>query len=299
MLEFYGVRPELGFRFVHSYFRPLPEWAPLVHASEAVFTSGRRGNEHLHQVAEITYVARGLGSRVVNGRVHALQARDFHLTLPGELHRPIADRADPFRYFTLGIDLDRLPTAQIPEVVEAMAAVRPLGARVVRGGAGCERPCRGRIEELARLESGRRHRRLGIVMVQSLVTEIVVRFVEAALAGERRELEPEPVRPEIQELLTRLRERLANPPSISAMAASVGLSRGHFITTFRREVGRTPVEFMTALRIGEASRRLEYTDEPVSGIARSLGFSSARYFCAVFRKAKGCPPSAWQRRHGL
>ena len=78
--------------------------------------------------------------------------------------------------------------------------------------------------------------------------------------------------------------------------ADVGLTPSHFTVAFKREVGVTPLEYLTTLRIDEAARRLRSGNEAVTGIAMDLGFSSSQYFSLVFKQRKGCTPSEWRGR---
>lgn len=63
---------------------------------------------------------------------------------------------------------------------------------------------------------------------------------------------------------------------------------------FKKEVGLSPLEYMTSLRMKNAETLLtamwtnEYT---ISEIARMCGFEDALYFSRVFKKYYGCAPS--------
>jgi AraC family L-rhamnose operon regulatory protein RhaS len=81
------------------------------------------------------------------------------------------------------------------------------------------------------------------------------------------------------------------------MGRRAGLSASHFAEVFRRETGRTPLEYLTSARIEEATRRLlERPEASVTRIASELGFSSSQYFSTVFRRHVGCTPGEWRRR---
>ncbi len=299
MVQYYGPREDLGFRFVHSYVLPFPEWPALVHVSEASFIPGHRGHEHIHHCTEITYVISGAGERHVHGHAHRIKPCDYHVVTPGELHRSYADRQDPFRYVTIGLRTDLLPVAASAEVGLAFARIQALTGRIVPGGKGGERAFRRLIAELSQAEADPQLRPLRLMMVQTLVAEIVLRDTRCVHSGDSPQAaEPETVSPPNEALLAWMGARLGRPPGIPEMAARLGLSPGHFIATFRRELGRTPIAYLTALRIAEASRRLAGSDDAIASIAEDLGFCSSRYFSQVFRRERGCTPRAWRERHG-
>ena len=70
---------------------------------------------------------------------------------------------------------------------------------------------------------------------------------------------------------------------------------------FKKEVGVSPLEYMTNLRMKSAEMLLtamwanEYT---VSEIARMCGYDDALYFSRVFKKHFGCSPSAYAKKAG-
>ena len=68
---------------------------------------------------------------------------------------------------------------------------------------------------------------------------------------------------------------------------------------FKKEVGVSPLEYMTNLRMKSAEMLLtamwanEYT---VSEIARMCGYDDALYFSRVFKKHYGCSPSTFAKK---
>ena len=51
------------------------------------------------------------------------------------------------------------------------------------------------------------------------------------------------------------------------MAAIAGLSRHHFLRTFRRLAGMTPYRYLLRVRMARAARRLAATRDPIIAIA--------------------------------
>lgn len=83
--------------------------------------------------------------------------------------------------------------------------------------------------------------------------------------------------------------------TVDQLAAVAALSRSAFAEKFRAAYGRTPVAFVTEVRMRRAMRLLE-GGAPVFEAARSLGYASEDGFSRAFRRFSGAPPSQWRDR---
>ncbi|MBB2969922.1 AraC family transcriptional regulator [Mesorhizobium sp. RMAD-H1] len=93
-----------------------------------------------------------------------------------------------------------------------------------------------------------------------------------------------------------LRENFCNKISIAEMAAQVGISPGHFLTSFRESFGQTPHQYLLMLRLNEAEKQLRETDMPLSSIAEMMGFSSQSHMTTALKKNKFATPGEIRRR---
>jgi AraC-like DNA-binding protein len=88
----------------------------------------------------------------------------------------------------------------------------------------------------------------------------------------------------------------ARPLDVAALAAAVGLSRAHFIRSFRAAFGETPHRYLQRRRIERAMAMLRNTDKPVTEICLDVGFTSLGTFSRTFRDVLGTSPRAYRRR---
>jgi len=56
------------------------------------------------------------------------------------------------------------------------------------------------------------------------------------------------------------------------------MSRSHFSHYFKSATGMSPANFVTQIRLEEASRRLIQSDQKLSVIAKETGFADANHF---------------------
>jgi AraC-like DNA-binding protein len=94
-----------------------------------------------------------------------------------------------------------------------------------------------------------------------------------------------------RELLT---SRLADPPSLHALAEAVGANRFVLLRTFRRRFGVPPHAFVLRLRI-ERARAMLARGVDIAQIAQSLGFADQSHLTRVFTRAVGVPPAGYRR----
>ncbi|MEV5598045.1 AraC family transcriptional regulator [Streptomyces sp. NPDC052496] len=91
-----------------------------------------------------------------------------------------------------------------------------------------------------------------------------------------------------------MRDRLAEPLTLSDMADEVHLSVFHLVRVFRRATGETPHRYLIRLRIEEAKRLLRDTDFTVARIAPLCGFADAGALSTAFLRHTGVRPSAYR-----
>jgi transcriptional regulator GlxA family with amidase domain len=83
---------------------------------------------------------------------------------------------------------------------------------------------------------------------------------------------------------------------LTALAGSCGLSPEHLRRVCRRELGRTPMEHVTYMRIQQAQELLETTGEKLEAIAPRVGYHSAVVFSRAFVRCVGLTPSQYRER---
>lgn len=79
--------------------------------------------------------------------------------------------------------------------------------------------------------------------------------------------------------------------SIASVCARAGLSESAFRRNFYARYGKSPVKYLTELRLREAQRRLVSGRETVEAVALSCGFRDVKYFSRVVKRCLGCTPT--------
>ncbi|MDR1149623.1 MAG: AraC family transcriptional regulator [Spirochaetaceae bacterium] len=84
---------------------------------------------------------------------------------------------------------------------------------------------------------------------------------------------------------------------VDEMARIVGISMGHFIRVFRREVKMSPHQYIMRLKIEGATGLLISTPQTIEEISEWFGFKNQFHFSRVFKKCTGLSPSQYRKTY--
>lgn len=237
---------------------------------------------HRHASAELHYIHRGRFEVELPGRRLVASGGWFMLTGPRRVHRARDGIMPPVHLLWLQLEPGRRDA------------------------------CRGTPFDPAGLAQLRRvlHARRDSVWPAPPETASVFRRVAALLAGLRDPLRAAALRAALAELLILaaqpaaarvvpaglqrgLDALAAEPPcTVAAAARAAGMSPGSLHVLCAEHLGTTPAAWQLARRLDRARECLAAGDG-VAAVARSLGFSSPRYFAHTFRREIGIPPSQY------
>ena len=91
-----------------------------------------------------------------------------------------------------------------------------------------------------------------------------------------------------------LETRFEEPHTLANLASIAGLSRYHFLRTFKRVTGITPHQWILRARLREAARRIVSSREPITEIALEVGFEDLSNFIRSFRTEFGISPRRYR-----
>lgn len=80
------------------------------------------------------------------------------------------------------------------------------------------------------------------------------------------------------------------------LAEIAGLSPDYYSRAFKKETGKSPMEYLTEIRINHAKQSLLLTQESHRIIAQDVGFSDEFYFSRKFKAVTGVSPSFYVNR---
>lgn len=91
-------------------------------------------------------------------------------------------------------------------------------------------------------------------------------------------------------------EHISEDMTVAELAEYIYISTNHLTRLFKKETGKTPIDYITAVRMSMAKELLEKGEMRVSDIALKTGYDNYSYFSKVFKKYYGESPRAYRRR---
>ena len=104
-----------------------------------------------------------------------------------------------------------------------------------------------------------------------------------------------PTDPRVARAADILCQNLVQPPTLPALARSVGLSSSRLAHLFTAALGRPPARYLEEQRLRRASLLLANTGRTVAEIAADVGFANPFYFSLRFKRHMGRNPRAYRQ----
>lgn len=91
----------------------------------------------------------------------------------------------------------------------------------------------------------------------------------------------------------------ADELDLDELAATARLSKFHFLRSFAKVYGLTPLAYLGERRVERAQDLLRTTNLTVTEVCHAVGYSSLGSFSSRFREIVGETPSAFQARYAV
>lgn len=84
--------------------------------------------------------------------------------------------------------------------------------------------------------------------------------------------------------------------SLETVAEHLGISAVHLRTTFKKETGRSLLEYTTEYRVSMAKKMLRNSQCKIYEVSDQVGYKTSQYFSQIFKKATGMHPKDYQQQ---
>jgi AraC-like DNA-binding protein len=92
-----------------------------------------------------------------------------------------------------------------------------------------------------------------------------------------------------------MQSNLHNSLDLDTIAASINLSKFHFIKKYKELTNTTPINYFIHLKIERACHLLDISNKPIKEISFNLGYEDTYYFSRIFKKVMGLSPTQYRQ----
>ena len=97
-------------------------------------------------------------------------------------------------------------------------------------------------------------------------------------------------------LLAYIEHNLSDRITLDSLAARVHFDKSYLTARFKDSMGASPMRYVNHLRMERAKTLLATTDESITQIAKTVGFSSIHYFSRYFKEKEGVTPIEYREQ---
>lgn len=253
---------------------------------------------HCHKEIEIIYSYKGSVNIGIDDRLMALEEGEIILFSGGQPHSFLSS-PDSER-FVYQFDLQIFDEAVVQETLSLreLFETRELHSRC--WPEELKRVAQSLLLELyetfSKNEKGKNFAILGSLyqliaaFYQSLPEKTSVRSVEHTRIRYKDTLEY------VNTVLEYVKHHYNEPITLEEIAKHTGFSPYYFTRFFKKNTGKTFVQFLTEYRISQAKFILINEKVPVAEVAERSGFSNIKTFHHVFKRTVGCSPMQYQKQ---
>ncbi|MGY5849552.1 helix-turn-helix transcriptional regulator [Salegentibacter sp. F14] len=91
-----------------------------------------------------------------------------------------------------------------------------------------------------------------------------------------------------------LNDNFRDKISLELISKEIGVSKYYLHRLFKEINGKTPLEYLTDIRLENAKNKLQYSTDSIFEIAITSGFDNTAYFSNIFKKHVGLSPTQFR-----
>ena len=240
---------------------------------------------HSHPFMELFYVLDGKGEFLIENRRFPVKAQDFVIINPQVDHTEVSSPEEPLEYIVLGITglsfSNFFNTQTNVEQPFSFFNLRDEQKDIL-------------VYLNAMVTEATNHSMSYELVCHNLLEILLIKI----LRNKSFEIDVSPINKTTKDislikhyLKTHYREQI----SLQDLADLTHLSRFYISHSFKNEMGQTPMEYLTDIRIEESKVLLSTTNYSMSQIASIVGFSTQAYFSKQFKQKIGMTPLAYRK----
>ncbi|HEY4786473.1 MAG TPA: helix-turn-helix domain-containing protein [Bacteroidales bacterium] len=241
--------------------------------------------EHTHPSYMVIYSFKGEGDGWVSGiKPTTLKPGEFLFMAPGIKHQE-KERSDTPRYLAICI---------MPELFEPIAKEYNIPLETLRSAIKTAKAlkqflplCWQFLAEVNTLYQPNKS------LIEAISVQMCHSIIRSIFQTQRKTNKCE-WRTEIGQSIAFIHSHLHNKMGVADIASAANMSVPNFCRVFKKEMGQTPIEYLSEQRLHKAQSMLLSDEFSMQDITTSCGFSSVSYLSTSFKKRYQISPEKYK-----
>ncbi|MFP4015828.1 MAG: helix-turn-helix domain-containing protein [Halanaerobiales bacterium] len=256
---------------------------------------------HRHNFMEFSYIIKGEGTEIINGKKHRIKQGTFTLLLPYQVHELHPDPDKPIRLYNCNLGLEAFfGTNRLSEELNEMIFEfnKELPSYVHFDSENAER-----IDSIFKDMISEYNEELqwkDLIFKAKVIDAFVLFDRQRRISGNIAEKIDIPDyqnrKSYLWEIIFYIHNHYMEDIPLEKLAKKFGVSISHLSTTFKEYFGENIHSFLNDIRIKHACGLLSSSNKQIIDIAAEVGFNSYATFSRVFRQKQGLSASEYRNR---
>lgn len=230
---------------------------------------------HSHTFYEMTLYDPFDGYITVNDADIPIRTKTLILIAPFEFHKGTHVSGDNGCYFKVAFPVEALFTSDAPETSMIVDDLDDGDVLV------------GLYNELGKAGNDIEHTKILINAALSIVKKRG-RTISSATKSGKKKIGVEAIKI--------INEGIGSGVSLSSVAKALYITPQYLSSTFKKEVGMTFSDYLTALRLRRAKKMLDETTLSITEICQACGYGNFSHFLRSFKHEFGTSPTSYRKR---
>lgn len=132
------------------------------------------------------------------------------------------------------------------------------------------------------------------LMRMGQLLQIMALFMKENQTGEKNQLQDCPTQVYVKYALEYMHMHYKEKIKIDHIADIIGISRSYLTRIFKKELQKSPQEYLIQLRLEYAAKMLKSTAEPINMVASNCGYADSLSFSKAFKRQYGMSPKEYR-----